>query len=178
MDLNLINQRLRDQFGINVSSDQSNYRIIWSDEETEYRRGLFQDFTPSGILIRSVHETRLVKKYSYLVEPQYVLERLMPNESLEIGAKLSYEPVWCFGRQRNLVWRAVELLIHFIQNPGKPFTDAQLATMEKEQIAEDEKIMDNLLQENMRFDTFHSSVQDGDTVILGNTDMWERKDGN
>src|ERR1700756_2437048 len=79
MDIQLINQRLRDQFGIDVASDQSIYRIVWSPDEVEYRRGLFQDFVPgTNILIRSIHETRLVHKYNYL-DPQYVLERLMPN---------------------------------------------------------------------------------------------------
>ncbi len=176
MDINLINQRLRDQFGSDVSSDKPIYRIVWSSDELEYRTGLFCDYSPgTNILIRSVYETRLVKKYNYINPPEYILECLMPNQHDEIKAKLSYEPIWTFGEQHDIVWRALELLIYTIRNPHKPFTDEQLATMENEELIKDAELIDKMLQENMRFDTFHSSVQDGDSIILDKTDYWSKK---
>ncbi len=175
MDLYLINRRLRDNYGIDIASDQQKYRIVWSEDMLEKRRGLFTDYVPNtNILIRTVHEIRLVKKYQF--EPQYVLEHLIPNVcNSEINERLSYEPLWTFGDKRELVWRAIELLIKFIQNPRKPFTEKELEMMEAEQILRDEQIIDELLQENMKFDAFHSSVQDGDSVILSKTDYWDKK---
>jgi len=166
MDLHLINQKLRDQWGIDVASDLPNFRIVWSPDELEYRTGLFQDFVPgTNILIRSVNETRLVKKYNYL-DPQYVLEQLRPNSNLEIHSRLSYEPVWCFGDQKQLVWRAIELLLHFLRNPRKPFTEQQLVGLEQEQIEEDERLMDELLEGQMKFDPSYSAYKDGDLIFV------------
>ena len=174
MDIHLINQRLRDQFGTDVASDKPVYRVVWSDDELENRTGLFQDFVSgTNILIRSVHETRQVKKYNYIKPPQYVLEQLMPNQHLEINAKLSYEPVWIFDK-REIIYRALELLIHTIRNPRKPMNEKQLASLEQEQIIEDERLMDELLQSQMKFDKNYSAWLDGDLIILDKTDMWRK----
>jgi hypothetical protein len=175
MDIHLINRKLRDQYGIDVASDLPKYRIVWSDDELEKRTGLFQDFVPgTNILIRSVYEMREVKKYNYL-DPQYILEKLTPNvNNPEIMFGLVYEPVWCFKEQRELIWRAIDLLIRFSQHPYKPFTEKELENMDEAQRIEDEKIMARMLDELVPNDSFHSSVKDGDTIILSDTKMWEK----
>jgi len=171
MDIHLINQKLRDYYGIDVASNLPNYRIVWSENELEKRKGLFQTFTPSGIFVRAEYGVREVKKYNYL-DPQYILEKLTPNiNNPEIAVGMTYEPLWCFGKQKELVWRAVDLLIRFSQNPRKPFTEQELDNLEQEQIARDERIMAKLLEENVKNDSFHSSVRDGDTVILDNVTL-------
>lgn len=56
------------------------WRVVWAEEQTEYRFGTFRDFyNNSDILIREVTESRLVKKYPW-IGPRWILERWIPPE--------------------------------------------------------------------------------------------------
>lgn len=109
-----LNQRLIEHFGIDVSSGQAIFRIVWANDETEKRRVPTLD---SGIELL-YPEVREVKKYPYLKD-LYVLERLvivpdMDREELA-GMKMSYEPVWayCDGDRNPLppIWPPTKFVI-------------------------------------------------------------------
>lgn len=177
MDIHLINQRLRDIYGKDFL-DQPIYKVVWSADEIEKRFSTFEDYVPgTNILLRRSTEVREVKKYTYL-EPQYVLEKLFVNHhNKEIldnktlsPQNCTYEPVWAFGVEKNgrpkvVVWRAIELILLSLNNPKK-LTPSQMNDVEIEQAKKDEKLMLDLLNEHVKNDPFHSSVQDGDTILL------------
>jgi hypothetical protein len=177
MDLHLINQRLRDLYGCDLLG-QPVYRVVWSEDQIEKRFADFTDFVPNtNILLRKVTEMREVKKYSYL-EPQYVLEKLFRNQhNKEIldNATLApqsctYEPLWAFDYDGKLpkqpVWRAIELIIMSVNNPEK-LTPSEMNDAEMKQALDDEKLMVDLMNKHIKSDALHSSVQDGDTIMLG-----------
>jgi len=98
--LESLNRQLIDHFGIDTITGQAMWRIVWSEDQFEHRYGTYTDFTPSGIFIREVTETRYVPKYRQWIREKYVLERLViiPEVSMsELPAtKISYEPIYPF----------------------------------------------------------------------------------
>lgn len=100
------------------------YKLVWSDDAREKRHGTFTDFTESGVYLRTVTETRLTRKYSYIRErwllekwfsPEYTISSELP-ESLKGG----YELVWLFETRDEQyqapTLRATQFLIGFIEN--------------------------------------------------------------
>lgn len=90
-----LNQRLVDYYGIDSSTSQPMFRIVWADDQREKRLVAELD---SGIQLL-FPEVREVKKYPYL-KNFYVLERLVVipdvNKHELPTSKLSYEPIWTF----------------------------------------------------------------------------------
>lgn len=96
-----INRQLVDTFGLESSVNLPMFRVVFSDDQREKRFGDYNDFTPSGLFIRSVRETREVPKYQW-IKARFVLEQLtvVPEVNMvEINTKLSYEPLWVFENQ-------------------------------------------------------------------------------
>lgn len=95
-----INKFLRNKYGIDTVSGKVMWKVIWSEDEYEYRYGTYTDWDESGtIFLREVTETRYVKRINY-VKDRYILCNLqgVPIESQDelVGVKLSYEPIWTF----------------------------------------------------------------------------------
>lgn len=93
-----INKQLVDEFGRDISTGDAIWRVVWSEDQFEKRFGTYDDFTKSGIYIRTVTEVRLVPKYRQWIQKKYVLERLVivPTGTEEILTKTSYEPIYVF----------------------------------------------------------------------------------
>jgi hypothetical protein len=95
-----INNQLVDLYGIDTITGLPMWRIVWSDDQYEYRYGVYEDFTPSGLFIRQVEEVRYVPKYRQWIRSKYVLERLVLIPEINAGdlpaTKLSYEPMYPF----------------------------------------------------------------------------------
>jgi hypothetical protein len=111
--IEVLNQRLIDYFGKDISSDRAIFRIVWADDEMERR---YVHNTDSGIVLL-FPEIRETKKYSYLPH-LYVLERLVivPEEQQrELGLKTSYEPIWAYRDRHDNplppIWDATKLVI-------------------------------------------------------------------
>ncbi len=109
-----LNQRLIDHFGIDTSTGQPIFRIVWADDQTEMRLVATLD---SGIemLYPAVRE---VKKYPF-IRHLYLLERLVlvPDINKEElpAVKMSYEPVWVYKSQNGEalppIWDATKFVI-------------------------------------------------------------------
>jgi hypothetical protein len=95
-----INQQLIDHFGIETDSAQPIWRVVWSEDQFEHRLGDYEDITPAGMYLRTVHEVRYVPKYKQWIQNKFILERLVliPDQNLlELPAtKKSYEVLWVF----------------------------------------------------------------------------------
>ncbi|MET0787060.1 MAG: hypothetical protein ABWY25_10175 [Paenisporosarcina sp.] len=95
-----LNRQLIDLYGIDTVTGDAMWRIVWSDDQWEHRHGLYEDYSPGGIYLRTVEETRWVPKYRQWIQQKYVLERLVLVPEMNIGdlpaTKLSYEPIYTF----------------------------------------------------------------------------------
>lgn len=95
-----INDRLKDYFGVDTVSGLVIWRVVWSEDQYEHRLGTYDDYTPSGIYLRTVTEVRKVPKYKQWIKRKFVLERLVVipavNEAELPESKVSYEPIYVF----------------------------------------------------------------------------------
>lgn len=99
-EVNRINQQLIDAFGIDTSTGQPLWRVVWSDDQYEKR---MMPTTDEGFQL--LHpELREVPKYKQWIEHKWVLEQLVvvPDENKEelAGLKLSYEPIFPFENDK------------------------------------------------------------------------------
>lgn len=144
-----INRRLAEEF--RVLDGRPIYRIVWSDEQLEMRRGTYTDWY-GHILIREEHNiVREVKKYWYFDKPSWVLEKLVffagREELKEVTKELvnsyngSYETIYRFYRsstKQNLpvIPHIVDFIIWRLHNPAVP-----VDVDEAEQISEKEEVL-------------------------------------
>jgi len=113
-DIDLVNRQLIDHFG-RLEGDAT-WRVVWSEDQFEWRYGTFQDRTVEGLLIREVTETRRVPKYRQWIHNKWILERLLvvPNTGEvhpQLTTKLSYEVLYVFEEDLPPVWIAVKFII-------------------------------------------------------------------
>lgn len=109
-----LNARLIDYFGVDISSGDAMFRIVWANGQTEKRLVSFSD---EGVayLYPVVLE---VKKYPYLRDI-YVLERLVAvpevNEGELPAYKVSYEPIWSYQTDAGVpippVWEPTKFIV-------------------------------------------------------------------
>jgi hypothetical protein len=111
-EINILNKRLKDFFG-RFENGESNWRIVWSDDQLEKQ---LTEFTAEGFEL-PYKTLREVKKYPW-IQGKYVLERLVPVPASNAGdltTKLSYEPIWVFEDNNGFplppIWDACKLLI-------------------------------------------------------------------
>jgi len=97
-----INRQLLEHYGMESSVNEPMFRVVFSDDQREMRLGDYNDFTPSGMFIRSVREVREVPKYQW-IKARWVLEHLCVVPEVNMielpTTKLSYEPLWIFENQ-------------------------------------------------------------------------------
>lgn len=101
-----INKRLKFLFGVNIYGS-ANFRIVYSDNEFEKRRGSFNEFL-GKIFLRQIVGIRECKKYPHLKE-RFIIERWYPADKAftpEIPDSINggYEPLYVFeDKDRNFL---------------------------------------------------------------------------
>lgn len=108
-----LNKRLVEHFGIDTSTNQPIWRIVFSKDQYEMQ---LCDTTPEGFHL--IHpEMQLRPKYPW-IHDMYVLERLVEvpeQQQHELTTKLSYEPLWVFmdknGNYLPPMWEAAKFAI-------------------------------------------------------------------
>lgn len=110
-----INQRLRDNFGIDTSTGLPIWRVVWSSDQVENR---LQTVTETGIQLLSPRIIE-VKKYIPSLQDRYVLEQrvVVPEfQRAELGVSVSYEPIFFFEDKHNnpqpVFYRICEFIIY------------------------------------------------------------------
>lgn len=114
-----LNARLIDHYGLDTSTGEPMWRIVFSDDQFEKRLGEYEDRTPSGLFIRRVTEVREVPKYRQWIKGKYVLENLVaiPVQNLmDLPAtKTSYEPIFIYenakGEALPPIWSVTKIVI-------------------------------------------------------------------
>lgn len=137
-----LNKKLKDFYG--SQDDQANFRLVYTREQTEYRRGTFFDYNSEGTFLRCVTEVRLVPRYAYIKPYEYwVIERLYPlPANLEVhypGKKWTYEPVFFYSKPDRTKLPATEDSVHaaihislFAERKNRDFAAEELAEYEKQ----------------------------------------------
>ena len=83
------------------------YRLVWSDEQTEKRKGYFDG--------SNYHSIREMPKYNYIQE-RWILEKWFPpinNDSIDTS-RGTYEPVWVFEDKNNIHLEPTLIVIQII----------------------------------------------------------------
>jgi len=96
-EVDRINIQLRREFGVDMTSDRPNYRVVWSNDQYEKR---LMHYTDKGVELLSP-EVREVPKYKQWAADRYILERLSFIGEMDAAKemtvhKISYEPIWSF----------------------------------------------------------------------------------
>jgi len=145
--VDLINRRLR-KMGLNLSS-QPLFRVVWSNHQTEKRRGTFNEFY-GDLFVRTTFGIHERSKYPW-IKDRWVLERWFPpelvyHEDLPDSNVGSYEPIYVFqdadGNALPPVWRVVQLIIHAIMNPVSPTLRKSQLELEAEKMKNEEYVRD------------------------------------
>jgi hypothetical protein len=145
--VDLINKRLR-KMGLNPYG-QPLFRVVWSNYQTEKRRGVFNEFY-GDLFVRTTFGVHERLKYPW-IKDKWVLERWYPpeivhHEDLPESNRGSYEPIYVFqdanGNALPPVWRAVQLIIYAIMNPVSPALRKSQLELEAEKMKNEEYMRD------------------------------------
>lgn len=112
-NLAYINKKLKADYGSDRLDGRQMFRVVWSDDEFETRKSLFNDYTDAGIFLREVYEAR--KCYKYPWRHKYIIEK--SNDvtlSPEILTHNGYECVYVFHDEKlPLSPRAIFMFCHW-----------------------------------------------------------------
>lgn len=179
--IDVINARLKEQYGLDVALSLPNYRIVWSSDQYEWRNNdpdgfVIYDETGS-IYLRTEYGPKEVEKYP-LHPDKWVLEALVPkigpNLSLLVGTeKYSYETLWIFGAGTSNpvpMWKGINFLVHahkFKENfKERMKTDKDLLAEDMVKLAkEKEECLRFLQNENP---LIPSLLKSGEAVVVPN----------
>ncbi len=184
--LEAINGRLVENFGVDTLTGTPIWRIVFSEDQFEKRRGTYTDYSPGGIYLRTVTEVRLVPKYRQWIQRKYVLERLVVVPDFQQDdlptAKVSYEPIWVFedknGNYLPPKWEASKFIIDTIYAAQYGPKDHSLSKYNDEDSSQEKaleaksKRVDNIIEELWgEQSSLHGQTEDGTMVALNNRDF-------
>lgn len=148
-DIDIINEKIKEH-GLNLF-DQPLYRIVWSDYQTEMRKGIFR-ITFGNLFLGEKIDTRRVPKYNYIIE-RWILERWFPpslafNPELPDSSQGDYIPLYVFQDKFNnplpVVEKVVQRIIYMAENPIHYTEEQRIADLKDKEDKEVKAYMDAL----------------------------------
>ena len=138
------------------------YRLVWSADQYEWRKGTFNEFSGT-LFLRSVTATKLVPKYPFC-QDRWILEKWFPPELTaceelpNVRGENSYEPLFVF-QDKNcnplpLSLRVVEILVGFDRDRDRP---------KSSQTASDDRELERL-SETKEFQELYDSIDTNATL--------------
>jgi hypothetical protein len=139
-----LNQWLKDTYGTTIEG-LALFRVVWSTELREKRRGTFCDFL-DDIFIREVTEVRDSLKYPFAQE-RWVIETLMPTPPEVLGTELfepyTYEGIYIFQDKeenplpmtRDMVEAAIYIYLTSVRRPMKDRIDFQMERLARKELS-------------------------------------------
>lgn len=145
-EIDELNRRLKTLYGCELDG-RPKFRIVWSEDQYEYRKGIFENWYGSIFLSRE-ECVKEVRKYSY-IKDRWILEKLIlaSNPELPNSRNGSYEPVFVFQNKDGVylepIWAAIELLMYALTGPRQTLpTPNEDEELEKEKQIFLERIQD------------------------------------
>jgi|SRR5215471_6369923 len=136
-------------------SNRQLYKLVWSDDQYEWRTGVFNDYYGS-VFLREYSGTRLVPKYPYLAH-RWILEKYFPPEialdpALPLSHEGCYEPLFVFQDKEQeplpVVLKVVEMIVKFDLNQSRKSNSLRAsedrAAFELTETQEFERILDSI----------------------------------
>lgn len=163
------------------------YRVVFSDDQFEFRKGEFTDYY-GPIILRVVKEVRLVKKYWYIQPPCWILEKLIftngyqalkdLKEELVDSGNGTYEPLLPFkdgqGNALPVNQRVVDYIIWKLHNPTKTLpSDVEAEKLAQE--IEETKYFEEEIGQNERSPLF--LFENSAFVSTNQLDFQRKKNG-
>ena len=157
-----INKRLG-VYGVN-SYNEPVFRVVFSDDQTEKRNGVFNEYFGS-IFVRQVRGVKEVQKYPW-IKRKWILERWAPGElsyhpSLVTDKNGVYICVYVFqdanGNYLPPIWRAAEIVVKHLLNPR---TKSRALAEDREQLEREEKEEVNRIVEELKIQSDEHSTKD------------------
>ena len=128
------------------------YRLVWSTDQLEIRKGTFNEFYGS-VFLRQVSGVKLVPKYPF-VQDRWILEKYFgpeftQNDELPEAQRIgSYEPIFVF-QDRNgdplpvTLW-ATEFIVGFDRRGSKPDPCGDRALEQRAEDKEFNRLLDSI----------------------------------
>lgn len=129
------------------------FRVVWAGDQYEFRHGTFEEYS-GPIFLRSFTGIKQVKKYNYIQENRWILEKFVPPpnsicEDLPDSIHGTYEPLYIFeakGQALKPILSACQLAIYVVLNPwNKEKKDAFIKELVDQVEIEDRKVFDAML---------------------------------
>jgi len=173
--IGIINRRLKDNFGINTGDGRPIWRIVWSEDQFENRHGTYDDYSPGGIYLRTVTETRYVKKYDKIFnKDRFILEQLVAIGPIDMGTlpgeQTSYEPMYVFETNNGVFlppkYEVAEIIIQSVLAVrGKGNIRKWVEPTSQEELIERAKRIEQLQEEIFGEDS-GITEKHGDTIFV------------
>jgi hypothetical protein len=144
-----LNKFLREFYGRTVTG-KTKFRLVWSEDITERRRGEFNEFY-GKIFLRTVVGVRELPKYNY-IHNRYILEgwsdvNLSHNGEVPEASNGDYVPIWVFedskGNPLPVTRKVLNFLIASIQGRVKKDYEVSEEVLNDLQIAKTIESFDN-----------------------------------
>lgn len=174
-EVRLINEKLEKLYGKHTVKNQANFRLAYCGEQFETRKGTFSVYS-GDVFLREESGIREVKKYAYLDDDTWIIERLIPNLHTDVmDGDFVYEPVYAFPKIDHVPpFRAINFFMNMFLVVGgttkKTEKDA-IAKDEERKIAETKKIRE-LLDTEMDYTEMSMRLKHGAAV----TDFHSKRD--
>lgn len=165
----IFNRRLEEVYGRIVDADKPLYRVVFSEDQIERRRGTFY-FSEGGVaLSEPITEIRVVPKYQYL-DSCWILERLVPNilDDVMDGA-YSYEPLFVFD-EIEMTWPRIQQCIYNLvkRKNTKPPTIKEMEDAYEERLRKKKEEAKIALSDS---NEIVSALHDGSAVSLAGVEV-------
>lgn len=97
-EVRLINEKLEKLYGKHTIKNQANFRLVYCGEQFERRQGTFSVYS-GDVFLREETGIREVKKYEYIDDDIWIIERLVANLHTDVmDGDYVYEPVYAFPK--------------------------------------------------------------------------------
>ena len=177
-----INEYLIRDYGRDVATGLPRFRIVWSDNEMEVRKGPFNIYS-GNLFLRTEPGPKKMHKYTY-IHQKYVLEMLTDTPVTDVVNSLSnryyeilhqfrecvcpahYKSCECTGKFQMPVYGPIKFLIHLVIHPNK-HRKSVLEAMEDK--VKKKEVEDNFmfLQNNVPW--LAGQMKEGHAVFLDRT---------
>lgn len=158
-----INKRLK-IYGSNDYGDP-NFRVVFTDDETERRKGTFTDYH-NNIFVRTVSEIREVPKYPWL-KARFIIERWASGDkayhpdlvTIKNGV---YICIYVFQSSKDgsylpPLWKVTEIIVDAVLHPARG-SEIKSRDIAIEEVTKEKEIVE--IQEGLAIQSENSKIKD------------------
>lgn len=163
----LINEKLERLFGKHAIKNLPNFRLSYAGEQFEKRQGTFSVYC-GDIFLREESGIREVKKYAYLDDDTWLMERLVPNLHQDVmEGDYTYECFYAFKKIDHVPpLRAVIFVMNMLLVVGgtQPKTEKEAVARDEERKQRESKKIREMLDTEMDYTEISMRLKHGAAV--------------